>query len=250
MIDDKVTTVAYTPRREPRVGVPSKTQQIAEFLRRDIAAGTFPAGVRLEQRDMATRYGTSPTPVREALALLAAEGLVVHTPNVGVTVADVKGGSVEEIREVYRMRAALEGLAAEMAHAHLSRTQIADLRRIHAAFCDAVQARDANAQRTLNHSFHMRIYMSAHADRLLRVIEPLWMLYPWETLWLDPDRLHSMHDHAAILEALASGTADEARVSMATHIENGYRILVAFLDRAGSGASGDPAEAPAACESG
>lgn len=215
----------------------TKAEQVAERLRKEISEGILPAGVRLGQRDVAARYGTSPTPVREALAQLAAEGIVVHTPNVGVTVADITAGSVEKFREVYLMRAALEGLATEVAHAHVSRAQLADLRRLQGAFEDAVRAGDAQGQRTLNYSFHMRIYRTAQAERLLRLIEQLWTLYPWETLWIGPDRMQSARDHAAILEALTSGTAEAASAAMAAHIEHGYETLLAYL-RPGT----DPAE--------
>lgn len=178
---------------------------------------------------MAARYGTSPTPVREALAQLAAEGIVVHTPNVGVTVADISAGSLEKFREVYMMREALEGLATELAHANVSRAQLADLRRLHAAFESAVEAGDTQGQRTLNYSFHMRIYRLADAPRMQRIIEQLWTLYPWDTLWIGPDRQHSIREHAAVLEGLTNGTAEEARAAMGAHIRHGYETLATYL---------------------
>lgn len=216
-------------KRQPPA--PTKTERVAQRLRHEISTGVIPPGGRLEQRDVAARYGTSATPVREALRQLAAEGILVHTPNAGVTVAQLSADRLDEYREIYLMRRALESLATEEAHQQFSRAGLADLRRLHEAFEAATAGEDRAGLRTLNYSFHMRIYAAADAPRLLRSIEQLWMLFPWETLWLNPEEGHSARQHLAILEALENGTPADAAARMVTHIDEGYGTLVRYLEQ-------------------
>jgi len=218
----------------------TKSALVAHRLREDISAGRYPPGGRLEQRDVAARYGTSATPVREALKQLAAEGILVHTPNVGMTVANLAADRIDDLHEVFLMRRALESMATREAHQHLSRLQLSELERVHEAFGAGIGSHDLATIRELNYSFHMQIYRAAAGDRLLRTIEQCWTLFPWDTVawakaWLrPPDERQSQHEHGAVLRALQTGTPEEAGEAMGVHIDNSYRSLVAYLrERAG-----------------
>jgi len=207
----------------------TKTDAVARELRREIASGALAAGNRLAQRDLAERFGTSPTPVREALRQLTAEGLLSYTPNQGVTVADITAREVEELHEIYLMRSALERIATELAHRHLSRAKLEELDQLQQAA--AVERRESGDDaRALNYSFHMEIYKAAQAPRLLRVIEHLWTLFPWDTLYLHPTgEATSPDEHAAVIVALRTGTAEEAGDAMVRHIQHGYDKLKAHV---------------------
>jgi DNA-binding GntR family transcriptional regulator len=210
----------------------TKSDLVAQALREDIASGAIPRGDRLDQRDLAARFGMSPTPVREALMGLAAEGILVHRPNQGVTVADLASQSVEELEEIYLMREALERVATARAHQHVSRAELSELARINDAFRDAMDAGALAEAQLLNYSFHTRIYAQAQTPRMFRTIETLWTLFPWDTLWVmkvgegEPD---SITHHDRILEALRSGTAEEAGAAMVQHIQAGFEALRAGL---------------------
>ncbi len=88
----------------------SLSGQIAESLRRAIIAGELEPGSRLVERDLCERFEVSRGPVREALRQLSAEGLVRHEPHRGPTVESV---SEQDVRDLYRVRGSLEGLAGE-----------------------------------------------------------------------------------------------------------------------------------------
>jgi DNA-binding GntR family transcriptional regulator len=210
----------------------TKADYVAKKLREDIAAGVISRGDRLDQRDLAARFGVSPTPVREALVALSAEGVLVHRPNQGITVADVTSDSVEDLEEIYQMRQALERIATERAHEHLSRAQLAELGRINDTFVEAMAAAAFADAQVLNYSLHMRIYERAQAPRMFRVIETLWTLFPWDTLWVmraGAGASASVRHHERILHALAHGTAEEAGEAMDEHIRAGYEALVAGM---------------------
>lgn len=214
----------------------TKAERVAEQLREDITSGRIAPGGRLEQRDIAARYGTSATPAREALMQLAAEGILVHTPNAGMTVAEIGIDRIDELNEIFLMRRALESMATSQAHDHITRARLAELKRIHDAFSDAAEERDLQGLRTLNYSFHMQIYRAAAGDRLMRTIEQLWMLFPWDTVawnnaYLGPDDRVAVNEHAAVLEALTSGTAEEAGAAMGDHISKSYGYLVLYLSK-------------------
>jgi DNA-binding GntR family transcriptional regulator len=210
----------------------TKADHVVRKLREDIAAGIILRGDRLDQRDLAARFGVSPTPVREALAALAAEGILVHRPNHGITVADVTSRSLDELDEIYVMRQALEQLATQRSHEHLSRADLAELGRINDAFTEAMAADALSDAQLLNYSLHMRIYERARAPRMCRMIETLWTLFPWDALWvmrIGEGKPSSVGHHERILRALAGGTADQAGEAMASHIRAGHEALVAGL---------------------
>jgi len=95
----------------------SRADDLARELQAEIVTGRIPLGARLRQEDLAARFGVSRTPVREALRQLQAIGLVEQLGHRG---ALVRRFSAEECRNVYLVRAELEGLAAERAAGRLT----------------------------------------------------------------------------------------------------------------------------------
>lgn len=212
------------------MGKATKAETIRRQLRSEILSGSIAPGDRLDQRELARRFAMSPTPIREAIRQLQSEGILVYSANQGVTVAEVTTDNIDELREIYLMRRSLEPLAVELAHDLISRAQLAELRKIHASFEAAHEAADTETTRALNYTFHMEIYRIADAPRLLRFIEVLWGQFPWETLWLhDRGQEGPVKEHAAILEALTSGSAEEAAECMAAHVRNGYDALYSHV---------------------
>ena len=98
-----------TSRRRPRTYL---ADAVYEALRRAIVEHEFDAGEPLTEHDLCRRFGTSRTPVREALAKLERDRLVQVVPKKGAFVRTV---SADEIRELYQLREALEGLAVRLA---------------------------------------------------------------------------------------------------------------------------------------
>jgi DNA-binding GntR family transcriptional regulator len=146
---------------------PTVALQVAERLRAEIVAGERPAGSRLRQVEIARRYGVSTTPVREALAALQREGLVRLHPQRG---AVVFLPDVDDLREHYEIRAALEALAAAKAAECFEPEWAQPLEACLAEMRDGPPAARYIA---LNQRFHTTLYAHSDRPRLVEMIAAL-----------------------------------------------------------------------------
>src|SRR5437762_12907446 len=170
--------------------------RLAATIQARVLAGEFPSGSRLRQESLASEFGVSRTPVREALRKLQAGGVVELEPNRG---AVVRGPTAREVREAYEVRAELEGLAAELA---ATRIRDDELRRLHDAqglFGRSVKSllqwkRRQNggpppekAHREWidgNDLFHVSILDSAGNERLRSTLADLHTSFPRDLTWV------------------------------------------------------------------
>ncbi len=197
----------------------AKSDTIASRISRELAerivTGVIAAGARLRQDHIADEFGASHVPVREAFRRLEAQGLVVSEPRRGVRVA---GFSLDEVKEVAEMRAALEVLALRHAAPHLTR---AILDAAEAANHAGEKAVDVQAWDEANRSFHRLILSPCGMPRLLKSIDDLQVVSArllfsgWRAEWEAPtDR-----DHRAILSALRVGDVEQAAAVLARHVQ-------------------------------
>src|SRR6478609_1746586 len=122
-----------------------------------LQAGSYRAGDRLREEEVAQRLKVSRTPVREALGRLAARGFVEPAAGRGLIVRNL---DVSEVLELYAMREIMEGAAARLAAEHASATEVDALRDIEQAFVEASEA-DAVEMARLNRTFHEAICRAA-----------------------------------------------------------------------------------------
>lgn len=196
----------------------TKTQLIADDLRRALEAGEFPIGESFNIRKISESYGTSITPVREALRILEAEGLIAHTTHRAAAAVDLSGTDAEEL---YGLRSRIEGFAAERAATRLSTDDDAELLGLHAKFAEAVEQGEFQRARQANHAWHFFIYSQASSELTLKMARLLWSRVEWSSTWSLPDRLdQSLGEHQAINEALLSRTARQSGELMIKHIGN------------------------------
>ena len=204
----------------------SKSDIIAAFVRDMIITGQAEPNSPLRQRDLAERFGVSPTPVREALRRLEAEGLVKYDLHRGATVID---GSFEPNEENYWVRSVLEPFAARLAAVRIDDDELAALDDVHAELCEPSETdgsinTDAHYH-DLNRRFHFGIYEAARSPLLLALIRLLWQSFP-----LGPATVQSREDslacHEAILDALHKRDADAAELHTRRHIleAGGYDV--------------------------
>lgn len=187
----------------------SKTELVTGMIRELIVTGELEAGASLRQRDLAERLGVSPTPVREALRRLGSEGLVTTDTHRSATVAESGLGVTEEN---YRIRAALESLAADLAAQRITEDQLTDIERVNGRIG---QLRDGDAQYgSLNREFHFAIYQAASSPVLLSLMRMLWQALP-DGPKVDRTHQESAAEHAAIIDALRDG--DSKRAAELTH---------------------------------
>jgi DNA-binding GntR family transcriptional regulator len=204
-------------------------------LRRRIIDGSYAPGERLIEERIAGDLGISRTPVRHALARVAAEGLVRSLPNRG---AVVRSFTTDDLIQTFELRALLEGHAAERAAGQRSADQIADLQQIQADL-DAVAAQEfadhAEQARLLvehNQRFH-RAVLSTSGNARLGELLPLVTSVPLQFqsfFWYSPaERQRSSYYHHAIIAAIGRRDGGQARVLMQAHIFDGRDFLLRSL---------------------
>jgi len=196
-----------------------------ELIRQAILEGGLEPGSRLKEEELARELGISRTPVREALLMLQAEGLIVTTPNRG---ASVRIHDADDLRDLYQLRALLEGYAARLATARISDEEIDRLRESCDRF-DAVTADDVRELVRENLWFHSAIHTAAGSTRLSWMIQKvieLPLVYK-SYIWYSPDQKRiSVHYHRQITHALGARDAERAELVMREHIFEARDLLV------------------------
>lgn len=209
-------------------GAPALVDDLAGRIRDRIMTGEFPVGSALRQSELAEEFGTSRTPVREALRQLQSTGLIEILPNRG---AVVRIPTPWEVRELYEVRAELEALAVRRAASRLTRADLVHMRQANDALFDlalrlergegdaaTVTAEDAN-----EHSLHAAVHRAAGNDRLTKVLDEISTSFPRNVpamLLLENARhREENHDeHARILDALEAMDAEAASRLMRQHV--------------------------------
>ncbi|MBM3130558.1 MAG: GntR family transcriptional regulator [Chloroflexi bacterium] len=204
---------------------------IAERLRAAILANEFQPGDWLRQEQLAQQFGVSQTPVREALQDLVGEGVVERVPYRGIRVIEF---TLTDLRDLYACRAFMEGLAARNAAQHITRPEIAELRRIVDEMAAVFARKKWNEYRDLNRQFHQGIYAASRHPFLIRTLNQLWTAYPTMMLSNFPGpirerRTLNTREHRAIIAALETRAAARVERLMRRHIEESARRIQDIL---------------------
>jgi DNA-binding GntR family transcriptional regulator len=210
-----------------RTGSPT-SGEVADWIRDRIKRGQFSPEQRLVEVDIIRKTGCSRLKVREAFQRLAAEGLVEIEPFKG---ASVRSTSLEEVRQIYRARAALEGVSAADFTRFASDEQRARLQELQRELELCVDERAPERFGRLNAEWHQLLVDgsgSTIVDELLqRLNVPIHRLL-FDSFY-DAERLRTANDdHRRILEAINAGDPDAAEMAMRAHVEAGFRMLSAI----------------------
>lgn len=210
---------------------------VADRLRADILDGRIRPGEWLRQERLAQLHGVSQMPVREALKLLASEGLVEHVPYRGVRVVEF---SPEDVEDLYRCRAFIEAMAAQHAAVSITAAELGQLEALHRRMSELAGPATIGEYRELNRRFHQLIFAASRRSYLVRNLAQLWAAFPtmlWSNFaqtasWTPPERVDpDTEEHGAIVAALRAGDGDAAAAAMRRHIETAGRELLAALRR-------------------
>ena len=214
----------------------SLKSEVFELLHRRIVSGQYGPGEWLRQEEIAKELGVSPTPVREALDQLVADGLAEGIPYRGVRVPKL---TAEEMADAYVLRLLLEAMIVRLAAHNVSAQQVEALLAILERMERLVNSDDVSAYQHLNRQLHMGI-VAASGNQLLKrlygqVINrfPDWMLYGdlLEQPDLRPPKLEQdFENHQALVDAIASGDADRASREMMEHMHAVRDELAAWRD--------------------
>ena len=204
----------------------------AEEIRREIAtriiAGLLAPGTALDETALAADFAVSRTPVREALRLLGASGLVEQRPHARAIVARP---SENKLRGMFEVMGELEALCACKATLAMDRDERGALDALHAQMAAIVHAGDATRYAEANDAFHGAIYDGAHNDYLAEITRTTrTRLQPFRRAQFETlGRLSESHaEHGLIVEAILRGDADAASMAMRSHIaivEDAYQRI-------------------------
>lgn len=198
-------------------------------LRRAVLSGEIAPGERLGEVELGERLGVSRTPIREALARLTQDGLLVAEANKGVRVRTV---TADEARETYVVREELDGLAAALAARDHAPADAAELRTALERLGRA-RGNDYREQTRLDLAFHARVTLAAHNAALADLARGLSLRV---TLIKHQTRTYNAHpeteaQHAAILEAILARDAGEAREAARLHVRTFAALVLGDLGR-------------------
>lgn len=149
----------------------TKAEYIYSTLKDDIVTGVLKSGERLILSKIAEQFSASEVPVREAIKKLEVEGLINNVPYVG---AVVKTLNIREVKDLYQIRANVEGLAIKMALENADGAGLARIEKIIADMENAMNASDVVEFGRTDKKFHLEIALLSGNRRLHKLIESLW----------------------------------------------------------------------------
>lgn len=204
----------------------SRGALVHEAIKSAIRDGALKAGQRIRERDVAHWLGVSRTPVREAFKMLHAQGVLSEAAGDGLVVTTL---SEDEGRELYRVWADMEALAARYAARHAS---VADIRVLR----DVSECWDANlgvqALGALNQRFHQAIHAAAHnryISRALNAIDDSLALLGLNTYTIPGRPAEAGREHLAIVRAISKREPEAAFAAANAHIERAGKLRMALF---------------------
>jgi len=196
-------------------------QEVAERLRQRIFNRELTPGSWIDELKLAEEYGISRTPLREALKVLATEGLVTMKVRRGAYVTEV---SERDLTDVYHLLALLESDAASVVAAKASDAQRKELQTLHRELEKSVSNREKFFQ--INERFHMRLLEIADnrwRDQMVADLRKVMKLNRHNSLLKIGRIQESLAEHQAIMLALLARDATASAQAMQTHFNNGLQ---------------------------
>ncbi|MDX5363077.1 MAG: GntR family transcriptional regulator [Pseudazoarcus pumilus] len=200
-------------------------QEVAERLRQRIFAHELTPGTWVDEQSLAEEYGISRTPLREALKVLAAEGLVTLKPRRGCYVNEV---SERDLDEIFGVMSLLESEAASLAARKADKTDLTELQAIHDRLEAAARERDIDRFFEANQAFHRKVQDIAGNHWLTHVIDDLRKMIKLSrhhSLFGDGRLEQSLEEHRALIAALLARDAEATAQRMRDHIQSGRAAL-------------------------
>lgn len=144
--------------------------ELVPLLHDMILEGELRGGDKINEQALCARFGVSRTPLREALKVLASEGLILLAPNRGASVARI---SPQEIDELFPIMGALEALAGELACVHITDDEIEKIRTMHNSMVQHYEKAQAGPYFRLNRAIHEAIFAAARNAALVQFYNTL-----------------------------------------------------------------------------
>ena len=210
---------------------PSLHIELLDRLRDLIIEGTLPPGTKVPERELCERYGVSRTPMREALKVLAVDGLVWLEPNRGAWVSKV---TIEDLEEVFPVMGALEALSGELACKHITDQQLASIREMHMEMVEFYKSRNLTQYFQSNQAIHEAILTAAGNSELTTMYQSLaarirrarYLANMTEERWEK-----AVAEHEQILIALENRRGKELGEILRQHLASKFETVRQWLEK-------------------
>lgn len=205
-------------------------EQAAEMLRNALRHGKLRPGQRLTTRDVAATLSISPTPAREAITRLVAEGVLELGPDRTATIPVLNRARYNEI---FLIRAELEALAARLACDHVDADRLARLEALFERHGAAFEAGDSAATLDANAAFHSTLYEACRLPTLLQMIDSLWLQVGPSLALLFADGVHGpwigATTHRAMILAIRVHDTEAMDAAIRKDLADGRARLLPLL---------------------
>ncbi len=239
-MNDNASETVETDRSAP-ISRQSLHDELVQRLRSMVIEGDLTPGSRVPERVLCERFAVSRTPLREAMKVLASEGLLELTPHRGAVVPCL---TLEDLEEVFPVLGALEGLAGELACKHVTEEDLAEVRALHYQMVLHYQRSELPEYFRLNQAIHEKIMAVAGNATLLdqhrslagRVRRARYQANMSAGRWK-----HAVEEHEEILKALTARDAERLGRILKQHLQNKCEtVKEALLAESGQGGPTGP----------
>lgn len=193
-------------------------QEVAVRLRQRIVEGQLAPGAKLNERELAELLNVSRTPLREAIRMLAAEGLVELLPNRGAVVAQM---SAQDVADTFEVIAGLEGQSGELAAQRITEAELAEIRALHYEMMAAYTRRDLPTYYRLNAQIHTQINAAARNPVLAqtwRTVNARLQALRFRSNFDEAKWKRAVKEHERMVELLAARDAAGLRALLVEHL--------------------------------
>jgi DNA-binding GntR family transcriptional regulator len=204
-------------------------EQVVNRLRQMLVEGRIPPGAKLNERELAEVLDVSRTPLREAIKMLASEGLVELLPNRGAIAVEL---TEEDVRNTFEVMAGLEAQSGELAAQRITDAELAEIRAMHFEMMAAYTRRDLSNYYRLNAMIHRAInaaaknpVLSATYDRVNARLQAL----RFRSNQVEEKWKSAMKEHEQMIEALAAHDPAAMRKVLAAHLRSKMDTVIEQL---------------------
>ena len=199
-------------------------------LRQAIVEGEIPAGTKLSETELSTKYGVSRAIIREAINRVGSCHLVERKPNVGARVVQLTS---QGLIQLYQTREALEGMAARLAAQNMTDDEIKDLQSLLGVHSDKIDECQSYYQEAGDVDFHYRLVLGSKNEHLITIlvdsIYHLVRMYRVQFGMTGPRISTAFAEHQHIVNAIANRDGELAELLMRRHIMYSRRNIESKL---------------------
>ena len=206
-------------------------EQVAQRLRQMLVENQIPPGAKLNERELSEVLQVSRTPLREAIKMLAAEGLVELLPNRGAIAVEL---TEADVLNTFEVMAGLEAMSGELAAGRITDAELAEIRAMHFEMLAAYTRRDLSAYYRLNSQIHRAINAAAKNPVLTATynqVNARLQALRFRSNQDDAKWKQAVAEHERMIEALASRNGAAMRKVLLEHLDHKRDVVVDQLRR-------------------